>query len=161
MKNSSVKKWAAIAEIVGTVAVVVSLAFVVRSIDQNTKAIEAAEANNIWEAWREVAVLPVINNSEFAAVYAKARGSEILSAVEEVQWNRYQAVQFDIWAQLYDLYTDDLISQEKWDYWDDGYWRGWQRKRFAETWERIGPNYDPDFQQYVNSHRNELEGDEQ
>ncbi len=43
------------------VAVIVSLGFVVKSIDQNTKAIEAAEANNIWEVWREVAVLPALH----------------------------------------------------------------------------------------------------
>ena len=70
MKKSGVKKWAAIAEIAGTVVVIVSLLFVIQSIDQNTKAIEAAEANNIWAAWREVGIMPVINNPEFAAVYA-------------------------------------------------------------------------------------------
>ncbi len=91
MKNSSVKKWTTIAEIAGTVAVIVSVSFVIRSIDQNTRAIEAAEANNIWEAWREVHVLPVINNPEFAAIYAKVRDSENLSATEQIQWNRYQA----------------------------------------------------------------------
>ncbi len=156
MKNSSVKKWAAIAEIAGTVAVIVSLAFVVKSIDQNTRAIEAAEANNIWEAWREVTILPVMNNPEFAAVLAKVRDSVNLSVTEQIRWNRYQSAQFDIWAQLFDLYKDDLISQEKWGYWDDGYWRGWQKNRFSETWERIGPMYDPDFRQHINSHRIEL-----
>ena len=50
MKNSSVKKWTTIAEIAGTVAVIVSLSFVIRSIDQNTRAFETAEADNIWEA---------------------------------------------------------------------------------------------------------------
>ncbi len=40
---------------------IVSLGFVVKSIDQNTKVIEAAEANKIWEVWREVAVLPALN----------------------------------------------------------------------------------------------------
>ena len=33
MKNRSVKKWAAIAEIAGTVAVIVSLTLVIKSID--------------------------------------------------------------------------------------------------------------------------------
>ena len=43
MKNSSVKKLADTAEIAGTVAVIVSLSFVIKSIDQITRAIEAAE----------------------------------------------------------------------------------------------------------------------
>ena len=42
--------WASIAEVVGTIAVVISLVFVVLSIKQNTRAIEAAEMNNIWAA---------------------------------------------------------------------------------------------------------------
>lgn len=157
MKKPSIKNWAAIAEITGTVAVIVSLVFVVRSIDQNTKAIEAAESNNIWEAWREVGVLPVINNADFAAVYAKAKGSESLSVAEQAQWDFYQGAQFDIWAQLFDLYRDGLISQKKWDYWDDGAWRAWGQG-LRQHWEKTGgSNYDPDFQRYVNSHRTELE----
>ena len=156
MKKPSIKNWAAIAEITGTVAVIVSLVFVVRSIDQNTKAIEAAEANNIWEAWREVGVLPVINNADFAAVYAKAEGSESLSAAEQAQWDFYQGAQFDIWAQLFDLYRDGLISQKKWDYWDNGYWRNWQQNQYDQAWEQIAGAYDPDFQQYINSRRTEL-----
>ena len=156
MKNRSVKKWAAIAEIAGTVAVIVSLVFVIRSIDQNTKAIEAAEANNIWAAWREVGILPAINNPDFAAVLAKVKDSESLSAVEQIQWDRYQAGQFDIWAQLFDLYRDGLISQEKWSYWDNGYWRAWQRNEIGQTWESSAEVYDPDFQQYINSRRVEL-----
>ncbi len=161
MKNKNVKKWASIAEIAGTVAVIISLAFVVQSIDQNTKAIEAAESNNIWAAWREVGVLPIINNPEFAAVYAKARNSEDLSVAEQVQWNMYRGAQFDIWAQLFDLYKDDLMSQEKWDYWDNGYWSVWEQNRLGETWESAAEMFDPDFQQHVNSRRTELGMDEQ
>ncbi len=39
------------------VAVIVSLAFVVKTIDQKSKATKVAEANGIREVWRKVAVL--------------------------------------------------------------------------------------------------------
>jgi hypothetical protein len=156
MKNKSIKKWAAIAEIAGTIAVIVSLGFVIRSIDQNTKAIEAAESNNIWAAWREIGIMPAINNTDFAAVLAKVGNSESLSDVEQIQWDRYQAGAFDIWAQLFDLYKDGLISQQKWEYWDNGYWRVWQPDQYDQAWERVAGAYDPDFQQYINSRRTEL-----
>ena len=45
--NTRVREWATYAEIIASIAVVISLVFVVKSIDQNTKAIEAAEMNNI------------------------------------------------------------------------------------------------------------------
>jgi len=147
---------AAIAEIAGTVAVIVSLGFVVRSIDQNTKAIEVAESNNICAAWREVGILSAIDNPDFAAVLAKVRNSESLSDVEQIQWDRYQAGGFDIWAQLFDLYKDGLISQEKWEYWDGGYCRIWQRNQYDQAWDQVAGAYDPDYQQYINSRRAEL-----
>ncbi len=140
---------------------IVSLLFVIQSIDQNTKAIEAAEANNIWAAWREVGIMPVINNPEFAAVYAKVNNSESLSGAEQIQWNVYVGGTIDIWAQLFDLYRDGLISQEKWKYWDDGYWIIWQQNRIGQVWDRSAQMYDPDFQQYINSRRIELGFDEQ
>jgi len=148
--NQRLSTWTGIAEIVGTAAVVISLAFVIRSIDQNTKAIEAAEANNIWQAWREAALLPVINNSDFAAINAKVLNSEALSDVEQLQWDRYLGGQIDIWAQLFDLRSNDLISEDIWSYWDLGFVRSWDPSH-ERVWERSREIYDPEFQVYVDS----------
>jgi len=141
---------ASVAEIVGTVAVVISLIFVVRSIDQNTRAIEAAEANNIWQAWRQTAQLPVINNAEFAAVYAKAWNSQPLTEVEQIQWDRFLGAQIDIWAQLFDLHSSGLISQDLWNYWDTGFVQGWTAGH-DDMWRRYRGAYDTDFQAHIDS----------
>jgi hypothetical protein len=148
--NRKISDWASVAEIIGTVAVVVSLVFVVRSIDQNTKAIEAAEANHIWQAWRETAQLPVINNASFAVIRAKVLNAQPLSDVEQIQWDTYMAAQIDIWAQLYDLRSSDLISQDLWDYWDSGFVQAWDVER-QNTWQRIRDAYSPDFQAHIES----------
>jgi hypothetical protein len=148
--NRKVSDWASIAEIVGTIAVVASLVFVIRGIDQNTKAIEAAEANNIWQAWRETVQLPVINDANFALVRAKAQNSETLSDVEQVQWNAYMAAQFDIWAQLFDLRSSDLISQELWRYWDDGFIKAWGAGHEG-VWPKIKNAYSSEFRAHVES----------
>ena len=148
--KSRVAEWASIAEIIGTIAVVVSLVFVVRSIDQNTKAIEAAEANNIWQAWRETAQLPVINSADFAAINAKVLNSESLTEIEQIRWDRHMAAQIDIWAQLYDLRSSDLISQDLWRYWDTGFAQEWGAEH-QRIWEGIRGAYDPDFQAHIES----------
>lgn len=154
MNDSRIRNWAAIAEVIGTVAVVVSLIFVIATVRQNTRALGAAEMNNIWAAWREMSTLPVVNNSELAAIRNKVDGSLPLSPVEKIQWNTYQAGRIDVWAQLYDLYSDGIISAEKWHYWDEGYWRSWHSARYEEFWSLDnGAEYDPEFSQYLNSRR--------
>lgn len=77
--------WASIAEIIGTVAVVFSLLLVARSVDQNTRVVESVEASKIWEAWRDVVVLPVIAGGELADVHAKVSNSQALSDSEQIQ----------------------------------------------------------------------------
>ena len=148
--SPKVSEWASVAEIIGTVAVVISLVFVVRSIDQNTRAIEAAEANNVWQAWREVAQLPVIGNADFAKINAKALNSQPLTNVEQIRWDRYMAAQIDIWAQLFDLRSSDLISQGLWNYWDRGFAQAWGAEH-ESIWQKIRGAYDPDFQAHVES----------
>jgi hypothetical protein len=142
--------WASVAEITGTIAVVISLVFVVKSIDLNTKAVEAAEANNIWQAWRETAQLPLINDATFAAISAKVRSSQPLTEVEQIRWDTFIAAQIDMWAQLFDLQRNGLISQSIWSYWDVGFIEAWSAGH-ARVWQRNRGIYDPSFQKYVDS----------
>ena len=154
MNDSRIRNWAAIAEMVGTVAIVGSLFCVIVSIRQNTRAVEAAEMNNIWDAWREASILPVVENPELAAIRNKVNQLESLSALEQIQWNSYQAGRIDIWAQLFDLYSDGIISEEKWHYWNEGYWRSWHSAGYENSWSLDnGAEYDLAFRQYVNERR--------
>jgi hypothetical protein len=82
-------EWASISEIIGMLAVVVSLLLLVRSVDQNTEVITASEAKNIWESWRQIAVLPVRNNPQLAEVHSKVLDSQQLSTMERRQWDVY------------------------------------------------------------------------
>ncbi len=49
MKKLSLPEWAAVGELVGTLAVFVSLVFVIYSINQNTAAIQGSTENLIFE----------------------------------------------------------------------------------------------------------------
>jgi len=143
--------WASIAEIIGTLAIVVSLLLVVRSVDQNSRVIAAGEANNIWQAWRQVAVLPIISGGELAAVKSKVLNSESLSNVEEVQWDAYLSGQIDIFAQLFDRHNSGLISPDYWSYWDNGFWVDWDENDFARIYESNREYFDPAFREYVDT----------
>ena len=80
--------------------------------------------------------------------------SEPLTPGEQVRWNSYQAGRIDIWAQLDDLYSDEIISDDKWQYWNEGFWRSWHTAHYENYWSiDSGADYDPDFRSYVNSRR--------
>ena len=145
------RKLVDIAEIVGTLAVIISLVLVVRSIDENTKVIQSSEYNNIWNAWREVAVLPIITGGDLAAVSAKVKMSEALSPAEQIQWDAYLSAQLDIWAQLFESHNNRLISSDYWQYWDNGFWRLWKQNGYARIYEFNRDFLDPKFQDYVDA----------
>lgn len=69
--------------------------------------------------------LPVINDSEFAAIAVKVNSAQSLTDVEQIQWDRYVSAQLDIRAQLFDLHTNDLVSGDLWSYWDYAFSQGW------------------------------------
>lgn len=143
--------WASVAEIIGTLAVIVSLLLLVRSVDQNTEVITASEANNIWESWRQVAVLPVLNNSQLAEVRSKVMDSQQLSTVEQIQWDVYLSAQIDLFAQLFERRSSGLISEEYWGYWSGGFWAVWETNDFARIYDRDRDYYSATFKEYVDS----------
>ena len=49
MQKFALKEWAAVAEIIAAVAVIISLVFVVQSINQNTAAVQSTNDNFIYD----------------------------------------------------------------------------------------------------------------
>jgi hypothetical protein len=151
MSETKIRKWAAYAEIGGTIAVVISLMFVVKSIDQNTKAIEAAEMNNIYSAYREIRHLPILSNADLAQTIVKGRSREALSVVEQLQWNTFREGQLDNWSQLHALFQTNLISQEAWDDWDNSYWLQWNKNDMGTHWASVQKDYRGAFGRHINN----------
>jgi hypothetical protein len=144
-------EWASVSEIIAAVAVVVSLLLLVRSVDENTEVITASEANNIWESWRQIAVLPVLNNPQLAEVHSKVLESQPLSSMEQRQYDVYLAAQIDLFAQLFERRNSGLVSEEYWGYWEHGFWADWEVRNFARIYEGNRDYYSADFVEYVDS----------
>ena len=70
MKRLSIKKWAALAEIIGTAGVVISLLFVAISISRNTLTLQSQNSTLMYEL--DVGVIAVLfEDGEFAKFSAK------------------------------------------------------------------------------------------
>ena len=86
MRILSLSEWAAIGEIIGTVAVVISLLFVVFSLNQNTAAIHGSTENIIFEMHADLTNQFMLDPT-LAEILVKMRGdSPQLSAIEAVRW---------------------------------------------------------------------------
>jgi hypothetical protein len=151
MSAGKVRDWAAYAEIIGTVAVVISLVFVVQSIDQNTRAVEAAEMNNIYAGWREAVIVPILHDPDLADTIAKARAGDALTPGEQIRWAAFVGGKMDIWSQMFGLHQDGVISTEAWQEWEGGFWAHWDIDQMASTWARHRGMYGEAFRQYIDT----------
>jgi len=77
-------EWAAVAEILGMVTVVVSLLLVVRSISQNTTAMHTSNDNFIYER-QDAIIRTLVTDTSMAELYVKHHNKEQLSDVEHVR----------------------------------------------------------------------------
>jgi len=75
-------EWAAVAEILGMVTVIVSLLLVVQSISQNTAAMHTANDNFIYER-QDAIITTLVTDPSMAELQIKHQNNEQLSEVEQ------------------------------------------------------------------------------
>ena len=72
MRKLDLKDWAALGELVATIAVIVSLVFVVISVNQNTNALQGLNDNAIFD--QHIALMNhIVADPSMAEIYVKKR----------------------------------------------------------------------------------------
>ena len=108
-----------LAEIIGAVAIVISLVYVGQELNANTAAVQAASLQSVTNA-SSVSMLAVVENEDFARIRVQAmRDPSQLSETEQLRWFLYQR---QMW----------LHFQNVWQQWelgtlDNGIWEGYER----------------------------------
>ena len=152
MRKLTLKEWAALGEVVATVAVVVSLLFVAYTIGQNTAALQGASDNILFERHAELTNQFTADPS-LAAIMLKMRSDDPkLSDVESIRWEKYQMNLLDIWALAYMRHQADLLSERQWRAWDtyftDLFSRGGERIS-KQRWDQLRSGWDAGFWSHV------------
>jgi len=70
MEKRNLAEWAAVSEIIGTLGVVISLLFVGFNINQNTRVMQAANDNLLYEM-QDAILNSVVESSDFASIYQR------------------------------------------------------------------------------------------
>ena len=148
MKKLKLADWAAVAEIVGTIAVVVSLAIVVVSIRQNTAVIQATNDNFLYEltdAWYS----DIASNSNLSSVWLKFRSRESVTEAEEHQVYAQVMRYLNAIELAHARFNDGLMPENQWNMWSNGF-RLWVREYLPrDYWEEFRADFGEEFAEYV------------
>ena len=132
MASIDVNFLAAIAEIVASIAVVVSLLFVAFSIKQNTAAVQAANENFLYELQHR-RLGETTTDGELASIIVKFDAKEPLTDVETVRYSSWAVQDLSMWEIAYLRHKEGLLPSEQWEAWDRT-WATGVPKSFPEKW---------------------------
>jgi len=154
VKKLTLTEWAAAGEILGTVAVVISLLFVGYSINRNTEAMQASSENILFERHTDLAN-HFMTDPTLAELMVKRRTSDVgLSEIELVRWEKYELNMLDLWALAHSRYQRQLLSEDQWLTWDRYFTHMFSNEAEAiseSRWEELRYGFDTDFWKHVDA----------
>jgi len=137
MKRVNLPALAAVAEIIGTVGIIVSLIFVAIGIRDNTGEVRAAQINTIYDGSREIELL-VAADPEWVDILLRGRdGTVPLSEMEQWRYDAYLTSYLDLWDKLNARAQDGLMEANELEAWD-AYFQRWAQYYMSDRdWERV------------------------
>lgn len=162
MKKRTLAEWASIAEIIGTIAVVISLLTVAFTIERNTKAISRQGIDEMYDGHRELQLL-MVADADLAFMIKKAqRDRSSLTEKELAQYERNIIISLDIWDKGIFAKNDGLIAAEDLEPWHKFYHRWVQVYLDRELWHELKWNWEsPELSERVEAALDEKYSDQQ
>jgi hypothetical protein len=148
MSKRSLADWAAIAEIAGTGAILVSLIFVVMSIQQNTAQLRLQNENFLYEL-QDAAQADFVASSELIDISIKLDNAEALTPSEFRRYAAHLARSINVWEMIYYWNRSGHIEEQSWQDWDEFYAAGAESQVFKQLWPALRSTYAPDFVEHV------------
>ena len=145
----TLEQWASLAEIIAAIAVVASLIYVARQLNQTTEMMRVNASNDRVHRDFEL-VSSVIGSKEVADVWVT--GASRFDSLDEV--DRQRAIFFEyraiaIWHNVFSLRQQNLYPDSDWR------WNEWmirnlgQRQAVREAWRLFKGAYDRPFRNYI------------
>jgi len=141
MKKIALTDAAAIAEVIGTAGVILSLVFVAYSINRNTDEALALQSNSIYEATRQIE-LAVAADAEWTRILLAGRkGERPLPPADQYRFDAFNTAFIDLWDQLITRLQEDLVEEQIFTDWDKYYFDWTRRNIRMSDWARISWQY--------------------
>jgi hypothetical protein len=152
VRKLGLSDWASIAEITGTIAVVVSLLFVAYSLERNTTALSGQYVNEMYDANREISQI-LLANPELASIIERGQTDfASFSDSETLQYEQFLTLHLDIWERAITRENEGLIDEQSVAGWHKYYGEFFRRHMTRELWEEMRWQWtDPELFQRVDS----------
>jgi hypothetical protein len=109
----SIQELASIAEILGAVAVVVSLVYLGRQIHQTNTQAQAGARYSFLEAYGQMN-LTIANSKQLASVFRRGAQAQDLDEDEAVQYFVVMGQYLNTWSVLFDLHKESQLPNTQW-----------------------------------------------
>jgi hypothetical protein len=150
MKKFTLADWGHIAEIFGAVAVVVSLVYVGKQLQQNTEAIQTQTSQQVMATYTDAQVA-ILGESPLAPLMVKAESGQETTAEEDYRLNVWAHLVIGNWEQSYRNHRDGLLQEEVWQAWDRFFRSNMEIEYFRDAWVNNPiDGYTVSFTRYVN-----------
>lgn len=136
-RKLNLSEWSALAEVVATLGVIISLVFLVVGINKSTAEATAGASQGFFDAVQTVE-MAVASDPEWSAIVVAGRKDDVhLSEIEQFRYDAYVISMVDNWDALQSRFDDGLMTLEILEGWD-GYFSEWARRHVSPaTWDRI------------------------
>jgi len=134
----------------GTLAVVISLFFVVHSINRNTAVMQVTNENFLYEL-TDASLISVVSDPGLSSIYVKSGENVELSEIEkrriEAQFTRFM----NRWNLAFDRYQDGMFAPDKWHVWNASYESSVDKQYLREQWADWKIGWGDEFVAHVES----------
>jgi len=114
MKSEQLQKWASVAEIIASIAVVLSLIYVAMEIDSNTRALQASTRQEFAALDIQLVATPLDPLTLATAIDKYSKGEDITS-LEDSQLYRNQQIQIRVFENAFYQYNIGALRKSDWD----------------------------------------------
>ena len=148
MPSTDIKTLAAVAEIAAAVGVIVSLVFVVISLNQNTAALQSINDNLLYE-FQDSRLDNVTSVPGFAEVLLKHTNGEKLSEAEALKLDYWMLRELNMWELAYIRYREGLMPPAQWVAWEASFTNRLLSYLDQAKWNTWKDSYGMDFRDHV------------
>ena len=161
MKKLNLREWSSLAEIIASVAVVISLVFVGYSFNHNSHILQATNDSLIFEIQDSIMSQLSGDLAMASILLALERGEEI-TEIEKKQWEWHMWRWFAVWELAFNRYDDGLMDEERWVGWDESFKIAVLNSRTGlaeEVWQASREAYGTGFASHVEAAYSNYEKD--
>ena len=149
MSKLKLSEWAYVAEILTSVVVIVSLAYVGLEVNQNTQALQNASHLSVNKLLQDGDIALATNEDLHRIVMVANKSPSDVSAEEWSRYTHYMLPRIGIWEYLYLAKQEEAISDNQWLAFEPYYLGLVCNRGNARFWEEKQSAYAPAFRAYL------------